>query len=155
MTPESWVVFGGWFAAGVGVIWGFFQKFNKQHVRSDTIAAADAAAIISGKDELIKVQTERAETWKAQFDREHDAREKDREYHHAKLEESNATVLKYTSEVVELRAKTDLSPIHDKLEKQDTINTEMLNALKAISETLITTNQTIQVLVQKITGERA
>jgi len=148
MPPESWALFGGWFAAGVCVIWGFFQKFNKQHVRSDLIAAADAAAIISGKDELIKVQTERAETWKAQFDREHEGRENDRTYHHSKLEASNTLVLKCTCEVAELRAKTDLSPIHDKLEKQDAINAQMINTLNTIS-------QTLQVLVQKITGERA
>ena len=97
------------------------------------IQAQKHLAISEGKDEVIRLMTVNVDSWKSRYDAEHGEYVDYRDKQHIKDNDSNAKILRLTTDNTELRAKTDLTPVttlmQDFIKEQTEINTKVLSLL--------------------------
>lgn len=144
---SEWTGFGGLISVGVFMGWGLIRGLSKEKKKMDNQTSIDLRKVIEGKDELIRVREEQVTTWKGQYEIEHQEHKQYRDYAHLKLGEANDKVLAYNAEMIELRAKTDLTPLHQHIADQSKVNERMIDSLTKISETLV-------ILMELVTGKK-
>lgn len=144
----------GGIAAIIASAMAIFERIRSARAGEKAAEASQRAnsstEIIAGKDELIKIARESADSWKLRYENEHaeGMKERDsfrerysalqqefadhREKTHSRMNEANGLVLKYTEEIAALRVKTDITPLLKFQEEQSKINERMLRALNGI-----------------------
>jgi hypothetical protein len=117
------------------LLWGFISGFRKR-------ARIAKAALDKAHDDLIEVMKLQIDSWKNRFAAEHSEFAEYRKTQHDHNNAANERVIKLTAENVELRAKTDLSPVLQFTKDQTTINAKVVQSLDAILLHLAETNGT-------------
>lgn len=131
---------GGWiFATGAAVAAAYerrrsaknSEKAAEAHSRAGQAEARREAdqAILAQYDDLIKLARENADQWKKKAAEEHGEFEIYRKETHEKLNQVNALILRQTEEIAELKARTDMAPVMEKL-------TQVLQVLNLVLQRL-------------------
>jgi hypothetical protein len=125
VTPDP-ISIGGWIASAVAAGMAVFERIRSKrssdHALHATERAQEAEArqsahqeILAQKDELTRLARESAQQWKERLATEHAEFMAYREKMHAQIQDAQATILKQTEEIANLRARTDITPVMDTL----------------------------------------
>lgn len=119
------LVLGGLAAATWAVIAGFRKRERLTNQRLET-----------AQGELVAVMKLEAEAWKKRYEGEHEEFSAYRKSTHERAQEANSAILKLTAENIELKNKTDLSPVLQFHKEQSQVNSKLVAALDAILKRL-------------------
>lgn len=92
--------------------------------------------LLKAREELITRLETTLKDYQKQFDREHVEFNEAREYWHNKAKEDMAALMKLTEENLQLRARTDLTPIMAQLNDQSEANQKISATMKDVAQTL-------------------
>lgn len=130
-------------ATALATVAAGFERYRSQRANARAQASAEVAAeakqeqavkdqIIAGKEELCRIAREAGEAWKKRYDEAHTEFSEYRNATHARAQEAQALILRFTAENAELRNKTDVTPILEHQRTQSEINSKIIQALDEI-----------------------
>lgn len=143
MTSDP-VAIGGWIGAAVAAGMAVFERLRSKRSSDRAILATERAQeaeaaqgankeILAAKDELIRLARESVTQWKERQAAEHAEFMAYREKMHAQIQDAQATILKQTEEIASLRARTDVTPVMDKLDSVMERLNAVVEGLKALA----------------------